>query len=308
MLKAGRRPHAFLFSGPDGIGKKLVAEVFAAALLCENTDGPCGFCTACRRLAAGNQADYHLIEPEGASIKIEQVRKLQRETALAPYGGGCRVVVIDGAEMMTPAAANSILKTLEEPEGDSVFILLSAARQMLLPTIVSRCMLFAFETLSFTLTEKFLTGRGILPEVAAAAARIGGGRLGTALQLTAENGLAARDNALFLLQRLQEDGLTAVWELASQFDKLERPLFLGQLAILAVCLRDLMMLVLAPQAGLVANVDREDSLRVLLPRWREETLAKAWQAVEKARRATLANANVRLTGEALLLELQDLME
>ena len=308
MLKAGRRPHAFLFSGPSGIGKSLVAEVFAAALLCERADAPCGVCPACCRLGSGNQADYHRLEPDGASIKIEQIRRLQRETALAPYGGGCRVVVIDGAELMTDPAANSLLKTLEEPEGDSVFILLAAARQMLLPTILSRCMSFAFNPLPFAKVENFLVGRGVLPALSVTAARLSGGRLGAAIALTEENGLENRDAALAWLRRLQEDGLSAAWTIAAQWDKSERPVFLRQLESLTICLRDLMVLQVAPQSGLVVNVDSFSALEALLPRWREETLALAWQAIEKARRAVLANANVRLTGEALLIRLEDLME
>ncbi len=308
MLKAGRRPHAFLFSGPSGIGKRLVAEVFASALLCESADAPCGTCPACRRMASGNQADYHCLEPDGASIKIEQIRRLQRETALAPYGGGCRVVVIDGAELMTDPAANSLLKTLEEPEGDSVFILLAASRQMLLPTILSRCMTLVFNPLPFGKLEAFLTGRDVLPALSATAARLSGGRPGAAIALTEEGGLENRDAALECLLRLYEAGLQAAWNIAAQWDKSERAVFLCRLENLAICLRDLMILQVAPQSGLVANQDRRSDLETLLPRWREETLAQAWQAVEKARRAVLANANVRLTGEAMLIKLQDLME
>lgn len=308
MTKAGRRPHAFLFSGPNGVGKNLVARVFAAALLCR-TAAPCGTCFACRQLEAGSHPDFHRIAPDGASIKIEQIRSLQKEIALAPYGGGCRVVMIDGAEKMTPPAANSLLKTLEEPEGDSVFILLTAARQSMLPTVLSRCMQLHFQPPELAEVEALLERDGIAPELAATAARLGGGCPGRALQFAAPDGLDARNQALEWLARLAREGLPAAWTLAAQWDKMERHLFMAQLDGLAVCLRDLMVLtVTGGAAAPIVNVDAKAALGALLPHWSEQTLATAWHAVENARRASAANANIRLTGESLLIRLQDLME
>ncbi|WP_346355184.1 DNA polymerase III subunit delta' [Azotosporobacter soli] len=308
MTKAGRRPHAFLFSGPSGIGKALVAETFAAALLCQAAETPCTRCLSCRQMRDGVHPDYLRIMPDGASIKIEQIRMLQKETALAPYSGGCRVVVIDGAETMTAPAANSLLKTLEEPEGDSVFILLTSAKQSMLPTVLSRCMQLSFNPLALAEVETVLTARGIRQDVAITAARLSGGRLGRALLLAEPEGLAERDAALEWLKCLGEDGVVAAWSLATQWDKAERPLVLNQLAGLALCLRDLMMLAVTADGRLLINADRQSELKLLLPRWREETLAKAWQAVGQAQRAVTANANLRLTAESLLLQLEDLME
>ena len=110
----------------------------------------CVHCESCRALADDTHPDYYVAEPESSgkaarSIKIEQIRALSAEIGLVPKLSGRRVVLIDDAERMNEAAQNSLLKTLEEPTGDVVFVLVTSARQALLDTIVSRCLLMPFE-------------------------------------------------------------------------------------------------------------------------------------------------------------------
>lgn len=140
-----RLPHAILLTGSAGLGKRDFAEHFASSVLCHDTDHEgmaCGQCRSCLLLKAGSHPDIIRIEPEeaGKAIKVDQIRALGEFTVLsAQFSQGYKVVLIDPAENMNKAAANSLLKTLEEPAANTLLILVSSAPQQLLPTILSRC-------------------------------------------------------------------------------------------------------------------------------------------------------------------------
>ena len=150
MLQKNRIAHAYLFEGMKGTGKKETAIIFAKAIYCENLqDGykPCETCRSCRRIDNRNNPDFHVIEPEGASIKIDQIRKLQQEFAKKAVESQYKVYIIVAADKMTVSAANSLLKFLEEPDGKTLAILITEQPQKILPTIISRCQLMSFQPL-----------------------------------------------------------------------------------------------------------------------------------------------------------------
>lgn len=138
-----QHPHAYLFHGPMGIGKRQLADHLAHFLLCQQPQGqqPCGQCKACQLLAAGSHPDYLLLVPEDADkpIRVEQVRDLIGVIACTAQQGGRKVVVLEPAEAMNLSAANALLKSLEEPAGDTHLFLLSHQPSRLLATIKSRC-------------------------------------------------------------------------------------------------------------------------------------------------------------------------
>lgn len=141
---AGRKQHAhaYLFHGPQGIGKRILAERLMALLLCQRPDTQaCGQCKACQLLAAGTHPDHYLLEPEEADkpIKVDQVRELVDFVVKTAQLGGRKVVLLEPAEAMNLNAANALLKSLEEPSGDTVLLLVSHQPSRLLPTIRSRC-------------------------------------------------------------------------------------------------------------------------------------------------------------------------
>ena len=141
-----RIAHAYLFEGPDGIGKRLMALAFARALLCVRGTG-CGDCNACRKVDHNNHPDIHLLDAEGASLKIDQVRALQQDLSLHPLEGHYKICLIDGAEQFTTGAANALLKTLEEPQPNTIIVLITSQPDKLLPTIRSRCQRLLFSRL-----------------------------------------------------------------------------------------------------------------------------------------------------------------
>lgn len=142
-LAEGRIAHAYLFCGPDGIGKKLLAKVLSAALICERgMDEACEICPACLKVKVGSHPDLHWIAPDGKSLKIAQIREVKNMAYLKPREGRFQVFVLERAETMTPEAGNSLLKVLEEPPPATVFILLADSPTGLLPTVVSRSQLY----------------------------------------------------------------------------------------------------------------------------------------------------------------------
>ncbi len=178
--------HACLFSGEPGIGKRLTARALAAALNCTapGPDGGCGVCPSCRKVAADGHPDVHLLVPDGTEIKIDQVREIQASLALRPFEGARKVLIVDGAETLNDASQNAFLKTLEEPPGDTLIILVTSLPQRLLPTIRSRCQEVTFQPLPrHALAAVLRERRGLSEEDAWFAAALSRGSLGRALEM-----------------------------------------------------------------------------------------------------------------------------
>ena len=130
---------AYLFVGPTGVGKELVARYFAQLVFCEaNTEPPevCGTCLACRKVESGNHPDLQIIRPEGSLMKIGQIRTLQRQVIYEPLEAKRKVYILTDVDRMNPEAENCLLKTLEEPPAASVLILLTDNAQVLLLSLI----------------------------------------------------------------------------------------------------------------------------------------------------------------------------
>jgi DNA polymerase-3 subunit delta' len=176
-LKRERVAHAYLFSGPPGAGKREAALELAKALNCPSAprDDSCDRCETCRRIEHGNHPDVVRLAPEGTSIKIDQVRRLQREFAYAAAEAEYRVVIIEEAETMTVEAANSMLKFLEEPVTPMVAVLIADREDAVLPTIRSRCQQIRFVQPLPEHLEQRLIGEGMDPALARIAAHLADG-------------------------------------------------------------------------------------------------------------------------------------
>lgn len=184
-LEKGRLHHAYLFLGPDGVGKKTVAMSLAMAIQCREKDGVfCGRCADCVRIQSANHPDVRLIEPLAGKkeITIPQVRELQRDLNYRAFFGRKKIAVVDPASLMNFAAQNALLKTLEEPPNDSLLILVSTNTGGLLPTLLSRCLRLSFASLPAEIVESFLVSqRGIGEEEAKLLAAMSMGSLGRAV-------------------------------------------------------------------------------------------------------------------------------
>jgi DNA polymerase-3 subunit delta' len=202
LAQAAARPHhAYLFAGPEGGGKSLAARAFAAALLCER--GGCGECRDCRLALDDKHPNEFIVEPEGRDIHVDTVRAEiwhpAFRTAPEPHR---KIFMIREADRLNPAAADVLLKVLEEPPADAVIMLLSARPHELPETVLSRCHIVTFQPLAESFVVQTLVGEGVDPTRAALAARLSGGNLGRARRLaTSADGLAFRDVALEGLER-----------------------------------------------------------------------------------------------------------
>ncbi len=183
--------HAWLFTGPPGSGRSNTASAFAAALLCKNSG--CGRCIDCATALSGAHLDIELIRTEGLSLKIDEIRDLISRVTWAPSVGGWRIVVMEDADRLTEAAANALLKAIEEPASRTVWLLCAPTVTDVLPTIRSRCRNLLLRTPTNNAVAELLTTRdGIDPAMAEFAARIAQGHVGRARHLATNPATRAR--------------------------------------------------------------------------------------------------------------------
>lgn len=216
-----RLPHALLLTGTTGIGKAHFAETLAASLICPQPDQlhgmACGHCHACHLLAVGNHPDRLLVAPEkaGKTIKVDAIRQLVQFNALSRYGQGAKVVIIDPADMMTDAAANALLKTLEEPTEGCYLIVISSHPNRLAATLRSRCQRYHFASPPRQVALDWLSQQGV--NEAALRLDLAIGAPLHARSLRQEEDLVLRNQLFDAWQRFCQGGLevtavSAMWE------------------------------------------------------------------------------------------------
>ena len=176
--------HSYLFIGTDGIGKKLIANEFAKMLLCNEKDsnngGYCNKCKSCMEFSSNNNPDFFLINPDGNSIKIEQIREMQRKIIEEPIISTRKVYIIDDSDKMTKEAQNALLKTLEEPPRFVVIILIASNENVLLTTIKSRCNIIRFNNIPDDEIKKYLEKKYNITNLETNMIRSFGGSIGKA--------------------------------------------------------------------------------------------------------------------------------
>lgn len=302
--------HAYLFSGPEQIGKTTLARHFAMALNCQAPDRaarPCGECRPCRLIAEDRHPDVRLVEAEVSgrgkrTLKIEEIRHLQRDLNLAAYEARHKIAILPHFDAATPGAANAFLKTLEEPPRNVVLLLTAAEADALLPTISSRCRIVALRPLSVTEIWEALASRWRIQEdEARRLAHLADGRMGWAIQAAQDDELLqAREQHLSLLDEALPARRVGRFALADALAK-DADVLPHILRTWLTWWRDLLLLSWGNGDGPLVNVDRRDSLVALSRSWEPQAILKALQKTKEAIWQLQHNANTRLVMENLLL-------
>lgn len=188
VFRSGQFVHAYILYGPDGVGKRTLANLCVGTLYCRGGGSkPCGVCAECLRIAHGNHPDVFTIRPE-RSIGVEAIRSLISDIQMRAFGAGYKAVVIEQADRMTHQAQNCLLRTLEDPPPGTVFLLTADSLEAILPTLCSRCRLLAIAPLPDGAVERRLLSQGVPADRAAQLAPLSKGSVGKALRLYQDEG------------------------------------------------------------------------------------------------------------------------
>jgi DNA polymerase III subunit delta' len=301
-----RLAHAYAFVGPSGVGRRRAALAFAQAALCPARG--CGACPICRRVAGGQFPDCQVIaptppreNPKGTpTIRIEQIRDLERTAALAPLEGARKVFVVDDAERMTLTTAQALLKTLEEPPPRTHLVLILANPRALPPTVLSRCQRVRFGPLAEGDAARLLEARGVSPAASELLARLAQGRPGLALG-TDLDALRARRQAALALMAEPPTRLGVALDAAPT----DRQTVAAYLELYWSWYRDALCLAAGGSPALLVHADQEVALRALAARVPIPTLAAGLARVKAAWLALEGNLNPRLALETALLGLNE---
>lgn len=297
-----RLAHAYLFEGPEGVGKKLMALALARALFCTQGQG-CGECAACRKVDHQNHPDLHWLSPDGSQIKIDQVRKIQQELSLRPLEGEYKVCLIDAADSMNPAAANALLKTLEEPAAGTLLILLSARPEFLLDTIRSRCQRLRFNRLPRRQMAEILEHRLELSEQEALVmAALSDGSFKKAFGDRRELYLEQRKKLINALLALSDGAILPLMKLAEELEK-DKENIEDILDIFQAFYRDLLLLGQGRPEGELVNIDLRETLFRRAGREQPDVLLRKLAAIDAARFHLQRNVNRQLALESMLMQI-----
>ena len=302
-LEKKRVPHAFLFYGAEGIGKRTTALVFAKALNCEAGGADaCDACPSCRKIDSGNHPDILVIRPEGQFIKVADIKELQERMRFRPLEGQRRVVIIDDAERMNITSANSLLKTLEEPSPTNVFALVSSRPHLLPLTILSRCHRLRFNPVQRDVIAAFLEKElSLAPDKAIILASSSGGSIGRAMTLHKGDYIALRDSILGRISKGALDPLGCLalaGELAGDREDIQEAL-----DILKTWYRDLLVFKETGRAEALINRDHAGDIGRLAGLTGVEAILRGIRTIQRAEAAIERNVNKPLTLETMVFTL-----
>ena len=318
VLSEERIPHAYLFTGIRGIGKTRTAQALTMVLNCRAPKGldGCGNCPSCHQILGGNFPDLISIGPDGQNIKIEQIRDLNRRLSFAPVSAKYRVCVIQQAEAMTNEAANSFLKTLEEPPPGNILVLNAVEPLDLLPTVVSRCQRVPFQPLPVeAMTDWLVRKKDMDRQTVTIVARASGGSLGNALKMSEDVFLKKRETWISELLKLPRLSKGDALQLAFDSTLREKPKkregadtgetgLIQMLTLWGGWYRDLLLLKVGGSKRLITNMDFLDQLKTLARSVTIENLTDSLLAVDRAVRDLRRMGNSALIMENTILRLQ----
>lgn len=307
-LAGNQLAHSYLFEGLEGLGKRRVAFELAKGICC-NAEGirPCNSCSSCVKLEHGNHPDVKWIGGEG-SIKIDDIRDLQKDIQVKPYEGNNKIYILCDAEKMTVQAQNALLKTVEEPPYYSTLILLTTNAYSLLPTIVSRCQVLKFSPVPASKIQNFLIKeKGLDIRESKFIAAFSNGAVGKALKLLEDHDFIKRREAVVGLSRTLLNAKTInILEKVNFFNE-EKEYIDEILDILISWYRDLMVYKETSNVDFIINCDKIEEIIF------QSNQVNLWQIkdiifiIDKAKNNLRSNVNYQLNIEVMLLNIQEVL-
>lgn len=318
-LEKGMVAHAYFFVGPAHVGKMTLAVNLAQALNCTGTDPPCGTCDSCRRIAEAKHADVQVTELQHGDesgeatsrtrISVEQIDQILHSVNLPPFEGKRKVFVIDGAEHLSIGAANRMLKTLEEPVSNVVFILLTVTEAMVPLTVISRCQRIELFPLPIETVEQALVSRwGADPEKARLLARLSAGCLGEAVAMVKDAALQQQrsdwlDEWLDVMEGDFDARFSVAARLTERYSQ-NRETLQQKLTLLLDWWRDI-LLVKTGNADAVVNIDREDRLKEVAAAYSLTQIRGFIRRIESVLTQLRQNVSPQLALEVLMLNMPE---
>lgn len=307
-IKKNRISHAYLIQGNRGTGKEAIATLIAKNLFCEHAVGiePCQECVMCKRIDSGNHPDIHWIEPEGQSIKIEQIKNLQKEFSYTGLESNRKVYIIKGSDTLTLNAANRILKFLEEPSYRTTAILLTENSQSIIPTIRSRCQLVDLKPLDSHHLQKQLVNLGMVERDAVLISALTND-IDDAIRLSNDEWFAeARKLMIQLVEMLSDHTDEAYLFIHSrwlQHFKERDQLEIG-FDLLLLAFKDVLYAHLSRDESLIVFTADDDKLQRFVMSFTQEDLLLILNHLLEAKRHLKQNVNPTLVMEQLTLQIQ----
>ena len=316
-VASSKLAQAYLFVGPEGVGKLTTALALAGALNCESAAGEgCDSCTACHKITAGSHPDVFVLVPDGQFIKIDQVRALEQHLGFPPHEGRRRVIILDGADHLNDHAANALLKSVEEPRPTTLFVLVSATTHRGAPTLVSRCQRVRFVPLSaptiYSILERRAGAGGeagepegqTSPAARRSAAALAGGSARRALRLLEGEQLATIQRTVTILLRAADSpGVVDLFEAAAEAGK-DRLEVAEALDVLRTWLRDLLLVREGVDDRHLINSEHLPQLRADAARLDHRAILRRLRAVDEAQVALRGNVQPALALENLALRMR----
>ncbi|HLF86465.1 MAG TPA: DNA polymerase III subunit delta' [Nitrospiria bacterium] len=305
-IERERLPNAYLFSGEDSIGKRLVATTFAKAVNClEEGLRPCNSCPSCRMIEGGTHPDISIVVPDGTQIKIAQIRSLQEKMVYKPYKGRRRVYIIDEADKMNLEASNSFLKTLEEPMGDTTIILITSSPNSLPATLLSRCEQIRFVPPPSELIAGLLVkDRGMKYDEALILSMISMGKVGIALSAEQGELIEERDKIINLIPKLLEEGASGIFEASRELSGIPGDMD-KSICWLMVILRDILVFRESKDPSMIFNRDRIENIESMGRGVSSSGIIKLINQIWDAERLVSRNINRQLTLDLLFISIRD---
>jgi DNA polymerase III subunit delta' len=322
MMGKSRFPHSALFVGEKGIGKKLFALEIAKAFLCQNLNNfqACDICTSCKRASifsfptSEKKEDYEKVllsdHPDlgqiisfKRNISVNSIRELEREANFRPFEGKARFFIIDDADKMNDAAANALLKTLEEPSSTTFIFLITSRPMSLMQTIRSRCQIIRFSPIEASKIEEFLLEKGTYTKAdSQLLARLSSGSIGRAISLDLENFRLQRDRMFSVLEGILNHKLSVLLQISEQLgDAKLKDEYEIHLEILQTLIHDLWTLQIG--GSKIVNVDLTTKFEPLAKIAQPKRLGLWLSEIETVRENLAVNINKKIATDALFVNM-----